>query len=250
MSFINSFAACRNPFGRSDTFKLPRLPLKLVLLIALVMPTGCDQAKSETSFAQLLAQAESHRFDPPLNGELNLQQVKMYLAIKRLQDQWVKAQANHSALDHGQVVDVDLQAKATTTVAASSIQNLSSKTVGKMLAGLGLDLQAAIALGYNTAEYAWVAAKLRTAMNLGPLMIGDDRDNVAALMDVRDTLRFKRQQTEDRKLKADYKAALQFVELQLKRADERRNRLFSEYPGIAHNFNLYRQFATELESLH
>lgn len=144
----------------------------------------------------------------------------MYLSIKKLVHQWLLAQGE------------------------------ANDAMSEMLAGLGLEYKAALHLGHNTAEYDWVSRKLRTAKNLGPLMIALDRDNAAMLMDIRDTLIFKAQNTTDLNLRSDYEAAIEFVALQIERAGRRRTRAFEAYPGIDHNFSLYRQFAREIEKVH
>ena len=207
--------------------------LKGMLFVGSLLPLlACVEAPTEQNLSVLHDRVASDKFDPPKSGELKPQQIQMFLEIKRRQMQLMESVSSPPQHE------------------ASHPQNsplTTNSAVRGMLAGLALDVKAAVSLGYNTAEYEWVAGKLRTAQTLGPMMIHADREDVALMMDVIDTLVFKLETVNDAKLRGDYTKALKMIRAQVKSSTERRGRFFESYPGISHNFMLYRQHAAEID---
>lgn len=144
--------------------EMMRRPCSLLLLLTLfTILTGCKARKMAEEAAiskdfekkgtrQLLEESAKDQYDPPADGRLTDEQVRMYLKV-RDHEKKIAAVAKQELEEHARKVKEK---------GDKSFDSLAEafKGVGSIADFATADIRAASDLGYNTAEYRWVKGQI------------------------------------------------------------------------------------------
>ena len=126
----------------------------LIILLGLVLSAcGNDTVESmqnlhNSEFTEVMDKADQDNYEPPENGQLTEDQIKMYIAVKKREAELRKSEAEKVNKK------IDKAEKADEESFSGMVQNLDA--MQQMAGFLTLDIRAAQELNYNTAEYDWV----------------------------------------------------------------------------------------------
>lgn len=137
------------------------LKLTLILFLAVVLTAcGNDTVESiqniqNSEVAEIMDKADQDSYEPPADGQLTEDHIKMYLAVKKREAELRKSEADKVKKK------MDKAEKADEESISGVMQNLDA--MQQIASYVMLDIRAAQKLNYNTAEYEWVKNTLLDA---------------------------------------------------------------------------------------
>lgn len=222
-----------------------------VIVILGIVLSACGDNTTESSkninqsdFNKVMEKASNETYDPPENGQLTEDQIKMYMAVKKHEAELIKTEAE-KVKEKVNKVDKSQDGSISGT--------LQSMDAIKQLAGYAtLDIRAAQELNYNSEEYQWVkealyeassnAMMVNTQVKYGEKyneMIKNLEDSIASLEKTRDESTGPEKQA----LNEQIKDAKQQV-AQMKNDGLNNNNTLS--PAQQHNMELYAKYEKEI----
>lgn len=221
------------------------------LLLSLILAAGLagcgkaekvlDQASISRDLKQkgtldLLKETAEDEYEPPRDGRLTDQQVKMYLKVREHEKEILQV-ARKEAETHAK------KAEGKEKSLAGMMAGL--KTLGSVADMVTADIRAAKELGFNTAEYQWVKEKVLEASGAA---YGEKlSESFSTMMDTQvETLKKQLAEAKD-------DTTRQFLQEALKGAEEARAEMAKsaepEDPAIAYNKQILSKYENALTAL-
>ena len=151
--------------------------LYLASFLLLLAACGNDTVESlqniqNSEFNELVEMTEQDQYEPPADGLLTDDHIKMYIAVKAHEKSLLKNEAEKVKEKVAKVEQSDEESLSGIIKNLDAIQQAASYSL--------LDVRAAKALGYNSAEYEWVKETLLEASSL--TMMGGAKEMQAIMI--------------------------------------------------------------------
>ena len=215
-----------------------------VILFLTVILTACGNDTVESlqniqnsEVAEVLDKADQDSYEPPADGQLTEDHLKMYIAVKKRETELRKSEADKVNKK------IEKAEKADEESISGMAQNLDAM---QQLAGyMMLDIRAAQELNYNTAEYEWVRDMLLNAA--GQSMLGNLDEMQKNMNQSMDASMAQMQKMHDETQDAQARAAIaeQIQEMKQSRQEmEAEQQAMS--PAEKHNIALFTKYKDEI----
>ena len=192
------------------------------------------EVRNDKSLIGIIEEASGDSYDPPSDGKITEKQIKMYLQVKKREQDLVKMSAQKSVSPAAKVPPF-----------WEEMETLGD--LGKLLTA---DIRAAQELGYNTTEYQWVKGKVIEAKITS--RVTEVRSAGSAMFrESLESLKGTRAQTRDPALQRMYDEQIVELERSLRKAEVEAAEK-QEDPAakaVRHNVDLLEKYKNELDAL-
>ena len=220
------------------------MPIKTFTILFLgLLLTACGDNTSESlkniqqsKFNQVMEKAGKETYQPPKDGRLTEEQIKMYIEVKKREADLSKTEAEKIK---NKLSNADQAQEGTIS---STLQGLDAL---QQIAGFAtLDIRAAQELNYNSAEYQWVKdaiveassnAMMGNVQNMNDNMIKAVEDSIADLEKTRD-------KSKDPQTKAVLDQQINDAKMQMYQMKQNMENDATLSPAAKYNLELYAKY--------
>lgn len=217
----------------------------LIILPFLLSACGNDTVESiqnlqNAELNEVLDKAHKDIYDPPADGKLSEDHIKMYMEVKKREQTLLKSEAGKVKEKINKAENADKESVSGFFQNLDAIQQAASYTM--------LDIRAAQELNYNTAEYEWVKNILLDVSSMA--MVGDMKKSQGPMIDNMEQSIAQLEITRDGAKDPQLRAILDQQITDSRQSIEQMKKDFEEDPLTPveeHNLALYTKYKNELK---
>lgn len=229
------------------------MPMKYFSFILLFCLSACGndtveslQNLKDSEFNEVMEKSSEDNYEPPADGQLTEDQIKMYIAVKERENSLLESEAAKVKEKMAKAEEADENSLSGMAKGMDAWQQTASYAV--------LDIRAAQELNYNTAEYEWVKGAI-TEASYNAMMVGSEKmmqEQQAAMDQGMAQAIAELEKTRDEAKDAETRAMLdQHIQEARQNMEEMKQSQAAEQealsPADKHNLALYNQHKDELK---
>lgn len=229
------------------------MPMKYFSIILLFCLSACGndtveslQNLQDSEFNEVMEKSSENNYEPPADGQLTEDQIKMYIAVKEREMSLLESEAAKVKEKVAKAEKADENSLEGMAKGMDAWQQAASYAV--------LDIRAAQELNYNSAEYEWVKGTI-TEASYNAMLVGAEKmmeTQQAAMDQGMEQAIAELKKTRDEAKDAETRAMLdQHIKDAMKNMEEMKQSQTVEEnkltPADKHNLALYKQHEDELK---